>query len=128
MLGPGRANFEGQVRPRPRRDQRPEGSPEPHIPIIVGGNGERVTAGYAIRYADELNYVFLPPTRSPAGWPPVRARCEAEGRDPATLRFSLYARDEEMREQSVVLARRLRIANEAINGINLVVDGGWMCM
>ena len=28
----------------------------------------------------------------------VRARCEAEGRDPATLRFSLYARDEDMRE------------------------------
>ena len=28
----------------------------------------------------------------------VRARCETEGRDPATLRFSLYTRDEEMRD------------------------------
>ena len=28
----------------------------------------------------------------------VRARCEAEGRDPATLRFSLYTRDEEVRD------------------------------
>jgi hypothetical protein len=28
----------------------------------------------------------------------VRARCEAEGRDPATLRFSLYAADEDMRD------------------------------
>ena len=25
----------------------------------------------------------------------VRARCEAEGRDPATLRFSVYTRDED---------------------------------
>ena len=37
----------------------PKGIQQPRIPIIVGGNGERVTAGYAIRYADELNYVFL---------------------------------------------------------------------
>jgi hypothetical protein len=27
----------------------------------------------------------------------VRARCEKEGRDPATLRFSIYAEDELMR-------------------------------
>ena len=46
----------------------PKGLQEPRIPIIVGGNGERVTAGYAIRYADELNYVFLPAEMSPAGW------------------------------------------------------------
>ena len=27
----------------------------------------------------------------------VRARCEAAGRDPATLRFSLYTKDEQVR-------------------------------
>ena len=37
----------------------PKGLQSPRIPIIVGGNGERRTAGYAIKYADELNYVFL---------------------------------------------------------------------
>ncbi len=57
-----------------------------------------MTAGYAIRHADELNYVFLTPAEIALRIPAVRARCEAEGRDPSTLRFSLYARDEEMRD------------------------------
>ena len=46
---------------------------------------------------DELNYVFLPPAQLRDRIAEVRARCEAEGRDPATLRFSMYVRDEEMR-------------------------------
>jgi alkanesulfonate monooxygenase SsuD/methylene tetrahydromethanopterin reductase-like flavin-dependent oxidoreductase (luciferase family) len=57
-----------------------------------------VTAGLAIRYADELNYVFLSPAEVAERMAAVRARCETEGRDPATLRFSLYTRDEEMRD------------------------------
>jgi alkanesulfonate monooxygenase SsuD/methylene tetrahydromethanopterin reductase-like flavin-dependent oxidoreductase (luciferase family) len=57
-----------------------------------------VTAGYAIKFADELNYVFLSPEEIAERMISVRARCEAEGRDPATLRFSLYARDEDMRD------------------------------
>ena len=57
-----------------------------------------MTAGYAIRYADELNYVFLDAPEIAERMASVRARCEAEGRDPATLRFSLYTRDEDMRE------------------------------
>jgi alkanesulfonate monooxygenase SsuD/methylene tetrahydromethanopterin reductase-like flavin-dependent oxidoreductase (luciferase family) len=64
----------------------------------VGGNGERRTAGYAIKFADELNYVFLAPDEIAERMVAVRRRCEEEGRDPATLRFSLYVRDEEMRE------------------------------
>jgi alkanesulfonate monooxygenase SsuD/methylene tetrahydromethanopterin reductase-like flavin-dependent oxidoreductase (luciferase family) len=65
--------------------------------VIVGGNGRRRTAGYAVRFADELNYVFLPPSQLRERIAEVRARCETEGRDPATLRFSMYVRDEEMR-------------------------------
>ena len=76
----------------------PRGLQEPRIPIIVGGNGPKVTAGYAIRYADELNFVFLGPDEIVDRMRQVRERCEAEGRDPATLRFSLYARDEQMRD------------------------------
>jgi alkanesulfonate monooxygenase SsuD/methylene tetrahydromethanopterin reductase-like flavin-dependent oxidoreductase (luciferase family) len=50
-----------------------------------------------VRFADELNYVFLPPSQLRERIAEVRARCETEGRDPATLRFSMYVRDEEMR-------------------------------
>jgi alkanesulfonate monooxygenase SsuD/methylene tetrahydromethanopterin reductase-like flavin-dependent oxidoreductase (luciferase family) len=85
----------------------PRGLQEPRIPIIVGGNGPRVTAGYAIRYADELNYVFLEPDEIADRMRHVRERCETEGRDPATLRFSLYARDEQMRDHGQARVDRL---------------------
>ena len=98
MFGPGRATYEGRYAHVRGAINIPKGIQQPRIPIIVGGNGERVTAGLAIRYADELNYVFLSPADVAARIASVRERCEAEGRDPASLRFSLYTRDEEMRE------------------------------
>jgi alkanesulfonate monooxygenase SsuD/methylene tetrahydromethanopterin reductase-like flavin-dependent oxidoreductase (luciferase family) len=98
MLAPGRATYEGRYAHVRGAINEPRGLQEPRIPIIVGGNGPRVTAGYAIKYADELNYVFIGPDEIADRMGQVRARCEAEGRDPATLRFSLYARDEPMCE------------------------------
>jgi alkanesulfonate monooxygenase SsuD/methylene tetrahydromethanopterin reductase-like flavin-dependent oxidoreductase (luciferase family) len=52
----------------------------------------------AARFADELNVVFLSPEQIGESLPLIRARCEEIGRDPATLRLSAYASDEEMRE------------------------------
>ena len=98
MFKPGRATFEGRYAHVRGAINEPRGLQEPRIPIIVGGNGPKVTAGYAIRYADELNYVFLGADEIADRMRQVRERCEAEGRDPATLRFSLYARDEHMRD------------------------------
>ncbi len=72
----------------------PKGIQQPHIPIIVGGNGERRTAGYAIRTPTSSTTCSSRPTRSPSGWPRSASAARAEGRDPATLRFSLYTRDE----------------------------------
>jgi len=98
MFEPGIASYEGEYAHVRGAINVPKGMQSPRVPIIVGGNGKRVTAGYAIRFADELNYVFLGPDEIAERMVAVRARCEVEGRDPATLRFSLYARDEEMRE------------------------------
>ena len=98
MLGPGRATYEGEHAHVRGAINVPKGIQQPRIPIIVGGNGERRTAGYAIRFADELNYVFLEPEEIAARIRDVRGRCADEGRDPATLRFSLYVRDEDVRE------------------------------
>jgi F420-dependent oxidoreductase-like protein len=108
MFGPGRAFYEGRYAHVRGAINIPKGVQQPHIPIIVGGNGRRVTAGLAIRYADELNYVFLSPAETSERMAAVRARCEAEGRDPATLRFSMYARDEEMRDAGRARADILR--------------------
>ncbi|MFP5343351.1 MAG: TIGR03560 family F420-dependent LLM class oxidoreductase [Candidatus Limnocylindria bacterium] len=98
MFAPGQATYDGRHAHVRGAFNVPKGLQSPRIPIIVGGNGRNVTAGYAIRYADELNYVFLEPDDIVARMVEVRARCEAEGRDPATLRFSLYERDERMRD------------------------------
>jgi F420-dependent oxidoreductase-like protein len=98
MFGPGRSSYDGRFAHVRGAINIPKGIQQPRIPIIVGGNGQRVTAGLAIRYADELNYVFLSPAEVAERMASVRARCETEGRDPATLRFSLYTRDEEMRD------------------------------
>ena len=118
MFGPGRATFEGRYAHVRGAINVPKGI-QSHIPVIVGGNGKRVTSGYAIRYADELNYVFLDADEIAARMVSVRARCEEEGRDPATLRFSLYARDEEMHDRGQ--ARVDLLAGFAAVGLDRIV-------
>jgi F420-dependent oxidoreductase-like protein len=58
------------------------------VPVIVGGNGPRRTPQLAARYATEFNLGFQPVDATAAGFARVRAACEAEGRDPATLKLS----------------------------------------
>ena len=95
MFEPGRSTYQGRHASVRDAINVPRGLQEPRIPIIVGGNGRNRTAGLAIQYADELNFVFIGAADVAARMADVRARCETQGRDPSTLRFSLYIRDEE---------------------------------
>ncbi len=97
MLAPGHATYEGRFAQVRDAINVPKGI-QAHIPLIVGGNGPQRTAGYAIRFADELNYVFLPPAEVSVRMADVRARCAQVGRDPSTLRFSLYVSDDDVRD------------------------------
>jgi F420-dependent oxidoreductase-like protein len=99
MLEPGRATFEGTYAHVRGAVNEPKGLQKPRIPIIVGGNGRNVTFRYAARFADELNLVFQDPAGVAELLPIIRQRCEEEGRDPATLRVSLYARDTDVRAE-----------------------------
>ena len=119
MFGPGPATYEGRYAQIRSAHNVPRGLQQPRIPIIVGGNGERVTAGYAIKYADELNFVFLSAAQVAERIPAVRARCETEGRDPASLRFSMYIRDEEVRDAGQ--ARIDTLAGYAAVGLDRIV-------
>ena len=100
MVVPGRearATFAGEHAGVSGAINQPKPLQRPRIPIIVGGNGRRVTLGIAVEFADELNLVFLTPERLAEALPNIRTRCEEEGRDPATLKVSLYTRDEDVR-------------------------------
>lgn len=96
MLAPGHATFEGRFARVENAINVPKGI-QRHIPVIVGGNGRDKTAGLAVRFADELNFVFLKAPDIRERMADVRAKCEAAGRDPASMRFSLYALDEALR-------------------------------
>ena len=58
------------------------------VPVVVGGGGKRKTATLAARYATEFNLAFRALGTFRAATANVDRACEADGRDPATLRKS----------------------------------------
>ena len=62
----------------------------PRVPIMVGGNGPKVTWRLAAKYADELNLDGMTPDELRDALPVIRARCEEIGRDPSTLAISVH--------------------------------------
>jgi F420-dependent oxidoreductase-like protein len=97
MLAPGRATWEGERVHVRGAINEPRGIQD-HIPLIVGGNGRQRTAGLAVRFADELNLVFIGPNEVAERMVDVRGKCERAGRDPASLRFSVYTHDEDFKD------------------------------
>ena len=89
MLGPGRATFHGSRASVEDAIHEPKGV-QPRIPILVGGNGPKVTWRLAARCADELNLDALTPAQVEAALPVIRDRCSEIGRDPATLAVSVH--------------------------------------
>jgi F420-dependent oxidoreductase-like protein len=59
-----------------------------HIPLLIGGSGEKKTIPLAARHFDHLN-VIAGFDELPAKMKVVRERCEEIGRDPATLETSM---------------------------------------
>ncbi len=62
---------------------------QPGPPIVMGGWGTKRTPRLAARYAAEFNMPFAPVSHFREGCDHVRAACEAIGRDPATMRFTV---------------------------------------
>jgi F420-dependent oxidoreductase-like protein len=67
----------------------PKPAQRPHPPVLVGGHGARRTPRLAARFADEYNAEFQSVPESAAAFARVREACEAAGRDPASLRYSV---------------------------------------
>jgi F420-dependent oxidoreductase-like protein len=83
MWGPGAPRFEGRTitvdeaicYPRPLQE---------HVPILIGGSGERRTLRLVARYADACN-LFGDPDSVRHKLAVLREHCAAEGRDPAAI-------------------------------------------
>jgi alkanesulfonate monooxygenase SsuD/methylene tetrahydromethanopterin reductase-like flavin-dependent oxidoreductase (luciferase family) len=83
MWGPGSPRFEGRTvtveattcYPRPLQE---------HVPILIGGSGERRTLRLVARHADACN-LFGDPARVRHKLAVLREHCDAEGRDPAAI-------------------------------------------
>lgn len=105
--------------------------PSPRPRLVVGGNGPRTTPRLAATYADELNCTF----QSPAGAAAVRANleaaCEAVGRDPASIRFTLMTGCLVGADHDEYRARLRRFQEESQDGRPLAeyeasLDGEWL--
>lgn len=81
--------FEGRHYRIEGLDALPRPVQDPHPPLIVGGHGGRRSAALAARWADEYNTTSADPAECAQLRAAVGEAWEAEGRDPATLRFSL---------------------------------------
>jgi F420-dependent oxidoreductase-like protein len=67
----------------------PKPAQRPRPPVIVGGGGRRRTPRLAARFADEFNAAFQSVQDSAAGFARVREACEAVGRYPTSMTYSV---------------------------------------
>jgi len=67
----------------------PKPAQQPRPPVIVGGVGARRTPWLAARFADEYNVPFHTVKDSAAGFSRVREACQAAGRDPSSVIYSV---------------------------------------
>jgi F420-dependent oxidoreductase-like protein len=89
----------------------PKPAQRPRPPVLVGGNGARRTPRLAARFADEFNVAFRTLPDSRAAFARVRDACEAAGRSPASMTYSVAhtvccGRDEtEFRRRAAAIGR-----------------------
>jgi F420-dependent oxidoreductase-like protein len=67
----------------------PKPAQRPRPPVILGGWGTKRTPRLAAKFADEFNMPFPPVSYFREGCDHVRRACEAAGRDPSTMRFTV---------------------------------------
>jgi F420-dependent oxidoreductase-like protein len=82
-------DFSGKHYRITRLDARPKPLQQPHPALIVGGSAGPRSARLAARWADEYNTIYVTPGEARERRRGLDEACEREGRDPATLRFSM---------------------------------------
>lgn len=102
LLTQDRTTFDGQF--FHMRDAQCEPKPvQPHLPIWIGGGGEKVTLRIVAEHADGWNVPFIAPDVWAHKAQVLDAHCDKVGRDPTTITKSVNVgmafTDEELRRQ-----------------------------
>ena len=90
----------------------PKPAQRPRPPVLLGGAGARRTPRLAARFADEFNAAFLSVPDSAAAFTRVREACEAAGRLPSSMIYSVAqtvccGKDEaEFRRRAAAIGRK----------------------
>ena len=109
-----RTTFEGRHYRLDDCPALPKPVQRPHPPLIVGGSGRPGTTRPAARLADEYNTFAASVEDCERRRRALDEACEREGRDPATIRFSLMtgvllgSDDRDLRERARRLLERRR--------------------
>ena len=84
-----RTTFEGRYYQLTDALCEPKPLQQPHIPLWVGGAGEKLTLRAVAQWADGWNTFFMPLDEYRRKLDILAAHCSAVGRDPASIRKSL---------------------------------------
>jgi F420-dependent oxidoreductase-like protein len=122
------ATFEGAYYQVHSAINQPKGVQQPHIPLLIGGAGEKVTLKMVAQYADACN-IFGDPATIAHKLAVLKAHCEAVGRDyesiwrTATMLCAIGDTDEQALA-SISEAERAFLARLAPNmfGSSLAMD------
>lgn len=129
MLSPGHATWTGRHASVDDAIHEPK-SAGAHIPVLIGGNGPKVTWRLAARFADELNLDAMLPDEVERAMPVIAARCAEIGRDPSTLRVSVHVWGRPDAPAGAPRRERLRafrdvgVARVMLQGFGAVSDPG----
>lgn len=134
LLGTSSGAFAGRYYQVDALNTRPRTVPPPHVPLLVGGMGERRTLPIVARYADEWNLTTADPAVYRTKAAHLSACCDLIGRDPRTIRRSvsvgfLAGRDTAELEQRSVAMQRLvpRLATVDVQQVpEMARELGWI--
>ena len=110
-------DFSGRFYTTERLTALPRPVQTPRMPIIVGGRGFRRTVEPAVRLADEYNTAYVSPDEAAEKHRFLEEVCGAQGRDPATIVFSLMTGCVIGRDEAEVDARVARLLEQVGEGM-----------
>ena len=125
-----KAEFEGQYHSVHGAINQPKGVQKPHIPLLIGGAGEKVTLKLVAQYADACNVGHLDNEGLERKFSIIKKHCESVGRDYNTIwrtvlfNCAIAETDEEAWAKSSSFQRNIpsgRIREQALVGTPDVV-------